>query len=203
MSELLFYKPAPRWQIWAALGASVAIHLGAGAAADTKAVPAGPGAEEPAVVTIETADPPQVETPPPIDIPLPPAPTPIDDRLFTESTPPPVQRRSQAATPVVRRTSSGPPAPVSIGAAKVVAISAPRPEYPYEARRQHATGTGVAILYVDQATGFVTSVSMTQSTGNATLDNATVSAFKRWRFKAGAVSVVRTPITFTLMGAQY
>lgn len=93
--------------------------------------------------------------------------------------------------------------PTTIGAAKVSAISAPRPKYPYEARRQHATGAGVVVLNVDPATGFVTSVSMRQSTGNAVLDNAALSAFRRWRFKAGTVSIVQSPITFTMTGAQF
>ena len=61
--------------------------------------------------------------------------------------------------------------------AKVLAINAPRPEYPYEARRQHATGSGVAVLHVDLASGNVTSVALEQSTGHAILDAATVSAF--------------------------
>ena len=90
-----------------------------------------------------------------------------------------------------------------MSAVKVTALHAPRPDYPYEARRQHATGSGIAILNVDPATGYVVSVEMRQSTGNKLLDAATVSAFRRWRFKPGTVSIVRTPITFTLMGIQY
>jgi TonB family protein len=58
-------------------------------------------------------------------------------------------------------------------------------------------------MTVDPGSGAVTSATMAQSTGNAILDNAATSAFRRWRFKPGTVSKVRTPITFTMSGAQY
>lgn len=205
MSKPMLYKTAPRWQIWAALAGSIAIHLGGVAAANMKGVPVAGGViDDPPIVTIETPnEPAPEETPPPEDIPLLVPPTPIEDSLFTEATPPPILRKSPARAPILRKTNPGPAVPVSVGAAKVAALNAPRPDYPYEARRQHATGSGVAVLYIDQATGVVTSVSMTQSTGNAILDNATVSAFRRWRFKPGTISAVRTPITFTMTGAQY
>jgi protein TonB len=87
--------------------------------------------------------------------------------------------------------------------AKVLALSAPRPEYPYEARRQRITGEGVVAMTVDPATGHVSSVSMSKSTGSPFLDNAALAGFRRWRFKPGTVSSVRCPITFTLTGASY
>jgi protein TonB len=92
---------------------------------------------------------------------------------------------------------------MSMSSAKAVAVSAPRPEYPYEARRSKITGSGVCVMTVDPGSGAVTSATMAQSTGNAILDNAATSAFRRWRFKPGTVSKVRTPITFTMSGAQY
>ena len=58
-------------------------------------------------------------------------------------------------------------------------------------------------MTVDSSSGAVTDAVMGQSTGNAILDNAALSAFRRWRFRAGTVSRVRTPITFTMTGAQY
>jgi hypothetical protein len=36
---------------------------------------------------------------------------------------------------------------------RAVAIFAPRPDYPYEARRQHMVGRGIVILEVDPSTG--------------------------------------------------
>jgi TonB family protein len=83
-----------------------------------------------------------------------------------------------------------------------VAIVAPRPEYPYEARRHHITGSGVAIVSVDPATGFVVDATMEQGTGNAILDHSALSAFRRWGFKPGVPAKVVIPITFTMAGAQ-
>jgi TonB family protein len=65
------------------------------------------------------------------------------------------------------------------------------------------TGTGTALMMVDVRTGTVTAVSMTRSTGSAVLDNATLSALRRWRFAAGTVSRVECPITYTLAGASF
>jgi len=92
---------------------------------------------------------------------------------------------------------------VHIASAKVLALNAPRPEYPYEARRQKITGNGVAVMRVDPGSGSVTDVTMAKSTGNVFLDNATVAGFRRWRFKPGSVSTVTCPVTFTLSGASY
>jgi outer membrane biosynthesis protein TonB len=44
---------------------------------------------------------------------------------------------------------------------------------------------------------------MWQGTGSLVLDNATVAAFKRWRFKPGTVSRVKSPVTYTMTGAAY
>jgi TonB family protein len=86
---------------------------------------------------------------------------------------------------------------------KVLALSAPRPEYPYQARRGKITGEGVATLIVDFASGNVIAVSMDQSTGSSLLDNSTIAALRRWRFKPRSVTTVKTPITYTLTGVQY
>jgi TonB family protein len=80
---------------------------------------------------------------------------------------------------------------------------APRPVYPYEARRQRITGSGVALLTVDRTLGTVTDVLIAQSCGSAILDNSTLDALRRWRFKPESVTQVRVPITYTLMGASY
>jgi protein TonB len=80
---------------------------------------------------------------------------------------------------------------------------APPPVYPYEARRQRVTGSGVALLTVDQTSGTVTDVLMTQSCGNTILDNSTLDALRRWRFRPWSVTKVQVPITYTLMGVSY
>jgi TonB family protein len=138
--------------------------------------------------------------PPDPDISVPPQPPPptadfieahdIEHALRPHRIPAPIHAAGQKRLPPV-------------GNAKASAMSAPRPEYPYEARSHHITGSGVAIISVDPITGFATDVKMEQSTGNPILDSSTVSAFRRWRFKAGSSSRVRIPITFLLTGAQY
>ena len=74
-------------------------------------------------------------------------------------------------------------------------------KYPYEARRNHITGRGIAVMKIDRATGRVTSCHMEQSTGSDLLDNAALDAFREWRFKpGGAIDAVRVPIMFTMNG---
>jgi TonB family protein len=90
----------------------------------------------------------------------------------------------------------------SIRTSGSTALYAPRPDYPYEARRQNATGSGLAILTIDQF-GLVSGVRMEQSTGKSILDASALRAFARWRFKPGIPQVVRIPIVFNLTGASY
>lgn len=213
MAGPLLYKPAPRWQVFAALGAAVAIHgLAAVIAglkpeeqpADLTAIP-----EAVAEVTFEQAEPeptppPEIEEPEPVE--APPEPTEVPEFVEEQPTPPPKPRNSpKPVAPIARPKPAGLPSagPMSMSSAKAVAVSAPRPEYPYEARRSKLTGSGVCVMTVDTATGAVTSADMATSTGSPILDNAATSAFRRWRFKPGTVSKVRTPITFTMTGAQY
>ena len=85
---------------------------------------------------------------------------------------------------------------MSMSAAKAVAVSAPRPDYSYEAKRAHITASGVCVMTVDTVTGKVTSAMMEQSVGNEILDKSATDTFRRWRFKPGTVSQVRVPITF-------
>ncbi len=106
--------------------------------------------------------------------------------LKTRATPAP--QPSAAESPIA--------SPMSISAAKALALSAPLPEYPFQARRANITGSGLCVLLVDRASGKVTSAMMEQSTGNAILDQATIYTFRRWRFKPGTVSQLRVPITY-------
>jgi TonB family protein len=120
-----------------------------------------------------------------------------------EAAPPstPRPRRSRVkkhAASVVREDSVTAPTPtqLSLSAAQTLAVSAPLPEYPYEARRANVTGNGICAMIVDTATGKVTNAMMAQSTGNAVLDKVTTETFRRWRFKPGSVSEVRVPISY-------
>lgn len=92
---------------------------------------------------------------------------------------------------------------MSISSAKALAVYAPRPAYPFEARSRRITGSGVVAVTVDTASGRVTDATMAQSIGNASLDNSVVSAFRQWRFKPGTVAKIRIPVTFTMAGASY
>ena len=120
-----------------------------------------------------------------------------------ETTPPPRQPKRLKTAPVTPPQTANPPAAMSISSAKALAVYAPLPDYPREARSRRITGSGVCVVSVDPGTGNVTEALMAQSTGNQTLDKATVSAFRRWVFKPGKVSTVRIPVDFTLTGAPY
>jgi TonB family protein len=88
-----------------------------------------------------------------------------------------------------------------VGSVKALAIYAPRPQYPYEARARRIFGAGIAILAVDSNTGFVKNAVMAASTGSAILDDAALAAFRKWQFRPGTVSKVRIPISFTMGGS--
>ena len=77
------------------------------------------------------------------------------------------------------------------------------PQYPRAAREQGLTGKGLAVLKVDPANGYVTSVSMLKSTGHAILDSAAILAFRQWRFRPRSVTTVEVPIQFTAKGVFY
>ena len=205
MTSSMFYRPNSKWQIWAAFCGAILIHVAAVALASRSATIA-PGVpdEPPGIEIIPIIDEPQpvdpIEPPPELD--MPPPPTTINEFIEPDPTPAPARRRVERAPERLVRTAAA-PARMPMGAAKVLALSAPAPEYPYEARRMRATGSGVALLTIEAATGYVTDVRMLRSTGNAVLDNATISGFRRWRFKPGTVSSVQSPITYTLTGASF
>jgi TonB family protein len=212
MTGPLLYRPPPKWQVWAAIAGALGIHFAAVAIAslhpkeeimDLTDIP-----EATVEMSIEQQQEPPQPTPPPEEEPPPPPPPeaiPEEKPEFVEekNTPPPKTTSNKPVVPIARPKPVGPIGPMSMSSAKAVAVSAPRPEYPYEARRSKITGSGVCVMSVDPSSGSVTSADMAQSTGSPILDNAATSAFRRWRFKPGTVSKVRTPITFTMSGAQY
>lgn len=198
MRAALLYRTTQKWQICASFFGAVLIHVTAVSLANVQpaelippTVAGGIDAE-----FVET-------TPEPLsndDAEQLPPPPQMEDSFQTEiEVPAPPRKRrtvSQPVRQVVRQTAQ-------MRSARVLAMNAPRPEYPYEARRQRLTGSGMAVLTIDFASGSVLDVTMTQSTGSAVLDHATVSAFRRWRFRPGTISKVQSPITFTLTGASY
>ena len=200
----LLYRPPQAWYFWSALGAALAIHLTAVALAQKREVPVEVPPDIPTAVVEATLQATEEPTPPPEDIPLPEPPPPpeIQPEFVEETTPPPKKPQAQKFTPIKAPQAAGRPGTMSISSAKALATYAPRPQYPYESRSRHVTGSGVCVVDVDPG-GSVTSASMAQSIGNPILDNAATSAFRQWRFKPGSVSKVKIPITFTMTGAQY
>ena len=100
------------------------------------------------------------------------------------------------ATSGAKPTESSVAELMSLSAAKAVAVRAPLPEYPYQAKRAHITGSGVCVMKIDTASGNVTTAIMAESTGDDILDKVTIKTFQRWRFKPGTVSQVRVPISY-------
>jgi len=98
----------------------------------------------------------------------------------------------------LERATASEPRRLSEEEARAVAVYAPKPPYPHEARAKGMTGYGFALLEVDPSRGSVTSARLLQSTGHLVLDDAALTTFRRWRFKPGTVSKVRIPIRFTL-----
>ncbi len=206
----LLFRPQPKWQVWAAFGGAILVHLVAVALAFEKPPPPVDLSDVPTATIVATLEAPPEEqpTPPPEDVPLPPPPPDLKEipEFHEESPPPKINKTQPKAAPIKAPQTAGAPRPpgmTTAAGAKALAISAPRPEYPYEARSRHITGSGVCLVTVDTASGSVTDASMAQSTGNPILDNSAVSAFRRWRFKPGTVSKVKIPITYTMSGASY
>jgi periplasmic protein TonB len=197
MAKPLLYKPPPRWQFWAALSGALLIHIGAVIASMKREAPPVDLSNIPTAEVTATLEAQEQPTPPPEDIPLPPPPP--EPQVVPEfheeaATPPPRQAAQKVAAPIKV-------APIS--SARAQAVFAPRPEYPYEARSRKITGSGVCVLTIDTPSGSVTDATMAQSIGSPILDNATVSTFRRWRFKPGMFSKVKVPITYTMTGASY
>ena len=127
------------------------------------------------------------EQTPPLEEPVTPA-APLEKKARGKKRPTSAARAEAPSSMVV--TS------LSLPAAQAMAVSAPLPEYPYQAKRAKITGNGVCIMTIDTASGKVTDAMMAQSTGDAILDKVTTNTFRRWRFKPGTVSQVRVPVDY-------
>lgn len=205
-ARALLYRPTNNWRVGMAFGAAALIHFGAIALANVHRAEktGGPPFTDKFTDIFLESDPtvsdPTPEDPDPLPTP------PQTDESFPEqnSTPPPVRRQTnKPITPIARPRNNGPAGSLTWSSAKVLAINAPRPEYPYEARRKKITGDGIVSMTVNPITGNVSDISMSKSTGSPFLDNAALTGFRRWRFRPGTVSSVTCPITFTLTGASY
>ncbi len=195
------YRPSRRWPVWAAFACATGIHIAAIVVAQGKSDKSAAQDFKPAGVDIEVVNKDPEETPPEdVSMPPPPERIPPDLEAFPEEnrTPLPVRPRKKTRVASFVRGTATP-----LGGVRALVTYAPRPVYPYEARRQRITGSGLALLTVVSADGNVVDVRMAQSCGSVILDNATLDAFRRWHFKPGTVERVQVPITYTLTGASY
>ncbi len=71
------------------------------------------------------------------------------------------------------------------------------PEYPEKEKKQGHAGSGLFRLTIDLTTGSVRKVRVVQSTGYATLDQAAIASFQRWRWRPGKWREIDMPVTFT------
>lgn len=203
MNTALIYRSRGRPLVWIAFSCAIAIHLTAIVLAENRprfVAPSLPGGDE--LIGIIESEPP---TPPPEpETVSPPEQVPVvtDDAFREEQATPPPNRPRRKITAPVRPSAIATGRIMQPGSVKALTLYAPRPVYPYEARRERITGSGIAELTVDPA-GSVTEAGMAQSTGSMILDKATLDAFLRWRFKSGAASNIRVPVTFTLTGVSY
>jgi TonB family protein len=200
MNAALPYRPRRRWRFWIAFACAAAIHVGAVVLAKSKSEKTAIQDFRSPEVDVEVLDtnpepvPPEESVTPPLPQFFP------DEETFVEEnrTPRPVRPHNKTRVASFTKGTAA-----TFGSVKASVMYAPRPAYPYEARRQRMTGSGIALLTVDPAVGNVTSVRMMQSCGSVILDNATLDALRRWRFKRGSALSVEVPITYTLTGASY
>jgi len=204
MNAALIYRPSSGKLIWTAFACAIAIHLAVVALAETKSKPVlQTSGGEPVDTVIGVIDPPPQVPEPEI---VPPAePSASENQEFIEENVPPrpiPPRKKTPLAPIARTIGSG-TGVTHAGLVKALTLYAPRPSYPYEARRGGITGSGVAELTVNSESGNVITARMSESTGSAILDKATVETLERWRFKPGVGPNVGVPITFTLTGVSY
>ena len=143
MNPALLYRQNGRPIFWVAFVGALAIHMGAVAFAKSK-LPTSrlEDFSPPGAVVVDI-----VETEPVLEesvTPLPLEEIHPDQDSFTEEvrTPPPV-RAHKKARPVstLRGVTTA-----SLRSVKAMVAYAPRPVYPYEARRQRVTGSGIALV---------------------------------------------------------
>ncbi|HEV2805626.1 MAG TPA: energy transducer TonB [Chthoniobacterales bacterium] len=80
---------------------------------------------------------------------------------------------------------------------KDYAIYTPEPRYPYSSFKNNREGKGIFRVIVNQD-GTVRAVEVVRTTGDGDLDQAATTALQHWRFKAGLVKSLVTPVIFTM-----
>ncbi len=209
MSQPIFYQPPPKWHIFVALACAIVVEATAVATASLQSkvvIPTINGeSAEPVFQGVLVEEPPE-ETPPPLQLPDE-NPSPLLDELSEFVLPESPRQTStptkavHVAKPAETQAIHGRSRPLNFVRGQATMIHAPRPAYPFEARRALQTGVGKFLLRFNAA-GDVIEVKVTQSTGSKFLDQAARSAFEQWRCRPGAYEAAYVPVTFTLAGAQ-
>ena len=120
---------------------------------------------------------PPVIVPPSLDI-LPPRESPV--QAVVAETPPPVSQPAVVSTPAPAAPAARPSA-VTVADLSTTMVSAAPPRYPVESRRLKEEGTVVLLLTVG-TDGRVADIRVSRSSGFDRLDNAALSAVKKWRW---------------------
>jgi TonB family protein len=76
-------------------------------------------------------------------------------------------------------------------------LYAPHFDYPVTARDQHLEGSGLFEIHIN-SDGSVASVKILRTTGSNILDTATITGFRKWRFRARTIAVVRMPVQYRM-----
>lgn len=209
MSQPIFYQPPPRWHIFAAMVCAIVVEATAVATASLQyrqVIPTiGGESAEPVFQGVLVEETPE-ETPPPLQV-SDERPQPLLDEP-SEFVLPEAPRKTSTpakavhiAKPTMDRVVRAGHGPINLVRGQATMIHAPRPAYPFEARRARQTGAGRFLLRFNAA-GDVIEVKVTLSTGSEFLDQAARNAFDRWRCRPGAYETAYVPVTFTLAGAQ-
>src|SRR5947209_14317212 len=123
MAGPLLFKPQPKWQVLAALGGAIFVHVAAVALAfKHEPPPVDVAADLPNTIeaVIETQAPEEIPTPPPEDIPMPPPPPDVKEipEFHEESPPPKVNKPATKVQPIKAPQQAGPAHPAALGAAQ-------------------------------------------------------------------------------------
>lgn len=122
---------------------------------------------------------PPVIVPPQLDI-LPPRESPV--QAVVADTPPPESRPAVVAAPTpAPAAATGPASTISVDNLAATMIEAEPPRYPVESRRRKEQGTVVLLVTVG-TDGRVADIRVSTSSGFSRLDNAALSAVKKWRW---------------------
>ena len=83
------------------------------------------------------------------------------------------------------------------------------PQYPYEERSRHVTGSGLFRITLNVSTGSVMKVTVIKSIGpnpqwaSRAMDNAAGNALAQWRWKPGKWKEIDLPVTYTMSSGPH